>query len=125
MAQQLIPGVRGSALWADYEEPYCLKVPLTLDGIAWSYEEVPYYVGNYLGPPRHVHPEQLEIFMFTEQTREELELVHEEYYKAHKHHYFVSLDYLLVFTGVEWVKWDPETPYPEPELWVDPNHETR
>ena len=124
MAQQLIPGIRGSALRADYEEPYHLDVPQALDGITWSYDETPYYVDGVLGPPRRLHPEHLEIFMFTDQTREELDLVHEQYYKAQKHHYFVSLDYLLVHTGVEWVKWDPDTPYPEPELWVEPNPDT-
>ena len=125
MAQQLVPGVRGSALWADYEEPYCLQVP-PLFGICWSYPAwfsrvQPEYFRTApckIGVPSHV-----DIDIFTEQTKEELERVHEECYKGLKDQYFASLDYLLVYTGVEWVKWDPDTPYPEPKLWVDHDYE--
>ena len=126
MAQQLIPGVRGSALRADYKEPYRLEVP-PLHGILWSY---PSWYSRVMpdlfrtAPCRIALPSHIDIDMFTEETMEELKRVHEEYYKDFKDQYFVSLDYLLVCTGVEWVKWDPTTPYPEPELWIDHDYET-
>ena len=128
MAQQLIPGVRGSALRADYEEPYRLKIP-PVHGVVWSY---PDWLKHYphqdtaidrTNPCLSAFPDHVAIDMFTQETREEIQQVHRDYYQGVKDQYFASLDYLLVHTGVEWVKWDPTTPYPEPELWVDHDYE--
>ena len=109
MAQQLIPGVRGSALRVDYEEPYRLKVQ-PLAGITWSYPPWMSY-DPFVEDPVHrtypcptAKPVQVSIQMFTQETRNELQRVHEDYYQGLKEQYFVSLDYLLVHTGVEWVK---------------------